>query len=93
MRCRRRVGIAGATLRNSRRGSPPSRWNIGSGWIGQSFVDIFEPSLMATEAVSMSGKWYTDEFKIESVKQVTEPGHSVADVAQRLGITTHSQYA
>ncbi|MEY8174910.1 IS3 family transposase [Burkholderia multivorans] len=41
----------------------------------------------------MSGKRYTDEFKIEAVKQVTERGHSVADVAQRLGITTHSLYA
>lgn len=40
----------------------------------------------------MSGKRYTDEFKIEAVKQVTERGHSVADVAQRLGITTHSLY-
>lgn len=41
----------------------------------------------------MSGKRYTDEFKIEAVKQVTERGHSVADVAQRLGITPHSLYA
>jgi len=48
---------------------------------------------MATEEVSMSGKRYTDEFKIEAVKQVTERGHSVADVAQRLSITTHSLYA
>jgi predicted DNA-binding transcriptional regulator YafY len=48
---------------------------------------------MATEAVGMSSKRYTDEFKIEAVKQVTERGHSVADVAQRLGITTHSLYA
>lgn len=41
----------------------------------------------------MSGKRYTDELKIEAVKQVTEHGRSVADVAQRLGITTHSLYA
>lgn len=41
----------------------------------------------------MSGKRYMDEFKIEAVKQVTERGHSVTDVAQRLGITTHSRYA
>lgn len=41
----------------------------------------------------MSGKRYTDEFKIEAVKQVTERGHAVSDVAQRLGITTHSLYA
>ncbi len=41
----------------------------------------------------MIGKRYTDEFKIEAVKQVIERGHSVVDVAQRLGITTHSPYA
>ncbi len=41
----------------------------------------------------MSGKRYSDEFKIEAVQQVTERGHSVAEVAQRLGITTHSLYA
>jgi transposase len=40
----------------------------------------------------MSGKRYTDEYKIEAVKQVTERGHSVKDVADRLGITTHSLY-
>jgi transposase len=32
-------------------------------------------------------------FKIEAVKQVVEYGHSVADVASRLGATTHSLYA
>ncbi len=40
-----------------------------------------------------SGKRYTDEFKIKAVKQVTERGYSVADVAERLGTTTHSLYA
>ena len=40
-----------------------------------------------------SGKRYTDEFKIEAVKQITERGYSVADVAERLGTTTHSLYA
>ena len=28
-----------------------------------------------------SGKLYTDEFKIEAVKQITERGYSVADIA------------
>lgn len=41
----------------------------------------------------MSSKRYPQEFKIEAVKQVTEKGHSVADVATRLGTTTHSLYA
>ncbi len=40
-----------------------------------------------------SGKRYTEEFKIEAIKQVTERGYSVADVAARLGTTTHSLYA
>ena len=41
----------------------------------------------------MSAKRYPDEFKIEAVKQVTDRGHSVADVAKRLDVTTHSLYA
>ena len=41
----------------------------------------------------MSGKRYGEEFKREAVKQVTERGYSVAEVAHRLGITTHSLYA
>jgi transposase len=45
---------------------------------------------MAIEEVYMSNKRYTDEFKIEAVKQVLERGHSVREVAQRLGITTNS---
>ncbi len=40
----------------------------------------------------MSGKRYTDEFKREAVRQVVDRGHSVADVAARLGITAHSLY-
>lgn len=41
----------------------------------------------------MSRKRYTDEFKIEAVRQVTDRGYSVAQVAERLGTTTHSLYA
>ena len=40
----------------------------------------------------MSSKRYTEEFKIEAVKQVTERGYSVREVAERLGVTTHSLY-
>ncbi|ABK48588.1 transposase IS3/IS911 family protein [Shewanella sp. ANA-3] len=43
--------------------------------------------------MSRNHKHYSEEFKIEAVKQVTIAGHSVADVAQRLGTTTHSLYA
>ena len=41
----------------------------------------------------MSSKRYTEEFKIEAVKQVTDRGHTVADVAARLGVSIHSLYA
>lgn len=41
----------------------------------------------------MSSKRYPEEFKLEAVRQVVDRGHSVAEVASRLGVTTHSLYA
>jgi transposase-like protein len=41
----------------------------------------------------MSNKRYTEEFKIEAVKQITERGYSVQEVSARLGVTTHSLYS
>ncbi len=41
----------------------------------------------------MSGKRFTEEFKKEAIKQITERGYSVAEVAERLGTTTHNLYA
>jgi len=38
----------------------------------------------------MKGIRYTDEFKSEAVKQITERGYDVADVAKRLGISVKS---
>lgn len=40
----------------------------------------------------MSSKRYPEEFKVEAVKQVTERGHSVADVSARIGVSQHSLY-
>ena len=40
----------------------------------------------------MKGIRYTDEFKSEAVKQITERGYDVADVAKRLGISVKSLY-
>lgn len=40
----------------------------------------------------MSAKRYTEEFRIEAVKQITDRGRPVAEVADRLGVTTHSLY-
>lgn len=38
----------------------------------------------------MSSKRYTEEFKIEAVKQVTQRGYSVAEVAKRSEARSHS---
>lgn len=40
----------------------------------------------------MSDKRYTEEFKVEAVKQITERGHSVSDVSKRLGVSGYSLY-
>ena len=40
----------------------------------------------------MKSKRYTDEFRAEAIKQVTERGYPVAEVAQRLGVSSHSLY-
>jgi len=35
---------------------------------------------------------FTDEFKEQAVKQVTEYGHKASEVASRLGVSTNSLY-
>lgn len=40
----------------------------------------------------MKGMRYPDEFKSEAIKQITERGYSVADVAKNLGVSTKSLY-
>ena len=41
----------------------------------------------------MAHTQFTEEFKVEAVKQITERGYSVAEVSERLGVSTHSLYA
>lgn len=41
----------------------------------------------------MSSPRFTEDFKIDAIKQITERGYSVSDVSQRLGVSTHSLYA
>jgi transposase len=36
---------------------------------------------------------FTEDFKIEAIKQIIERGYPVAEVSQRLGVSTHSLYA
>ena len=36
---------------------------------------------------------FTPEFKEEAVKQVTDRGYSVSDVAARIGVSAHSLYS
>lgn len=40
----------------------------------------------------MAGERYNEVFKIAAVKQVTENGYAISDVAKRLGITTKNLY-
>ncbi|MFT5099088.1 MAG: transposase [Patiriisocius sp.] len=40
----------------------------------------------------MSGKRYTEELRTASVKQLTEGGHPVGDIARRLGVTAKNLY-
>ena len=36
---------------------------------------------------------FTEEFKRDAVRQITERGYPVAEVSQRLGVSAHSLYA
>jgi transposase len=40
----------------------------------------------------MSTQRYTPEFKEEAVRQIVERGYSVAEVSERLGVSSHSLY-
>ena len=40
----------------------------------------------------MSGKRYSEEFKIEAVGQVMQRGYPVSEVSSRLGVTSKSLY-
>lgn len=40
----------------------------------------------------MSSQRFTPEFKEEAVRQVVERGYTVAEVAARVGVSTHSLY-
>lgn len=40
----------------------------------------------------MSSQRYTPEFKDEAVRQIVDRGYSVAEVAERLGVSAHSLY-
>ena len=40
----------------------------------------------------MSNQRYSPEFKDEAVRQILERGHSVAEVSEHLGVSSHSLY-
>lgn len=40
----------------------------------------------------MSKTNFTEEFKRDAVRQITERGYPVAEVSQRLGVSQHSLY-
>ena len=35
---------------------------------------------------------FTEDFRLDAIKQIIERRHSVADVSKRLGVSTHSLY-
>jgi len=41
----------------------------------------------------MSKVNFSDDFKRDAVRQITERGYPVSEVSQRLGVSTHSLYA
>ena len=47
---------------------------------------------MAVREAPTSSKRFPEGFKREAVRQVTDRGYSVSQVANRLGVTTHSLY-
>ncbi len=56
------------------------------------YVDTSTGYNVTIEERFMRGKRYTDEFKIEAVKQITERNYPIGQVAKRLGVTTKSLY-
>ncbi len=58
----------------------------------QFFVDISGPRRNGLMEISMSSKRYTDEFKVEAIRQVTGRGLKVAEAVERLGVTAPSLY-
>lgn len=47
---------------------------------------------MDDDAHDASGIRFTDEFKRDAVAQVVDRGYSIAEVSERLGISTKSLY-
>ena len=41
----------------------------------------------------MISKRFTEEFKLEAIKLITERQYSISEVSSRLGVTTNSLYA
>ena len=49
--------------------------------------------MVIKERRNMSGKRYPEEFKIAAIRQITEGGYAISEVATRLDVTTHSLYS
>lgn len=43
--------------------------------------------------IIMAAIRFTEEFRVEAIRQVTERNRSVAEVSAALGVSTHSLYA
>jgi hypothetical protein len=80
------MGVTGKQIikRNANRRGSSNIVDIVIG-IAPSLLDTFQPYKMAIGEVFMSNKRYTEEFKIEAVRQVIDRGYSVASVTCLMG--------
>jgi len=46
----------------------------------------------AGKKIAMSKSNFSEEFKRDAVRQITERGYPVTEVSQRLGVSRHSPY-
>ena len=61
---------------------------IDSLWIATKTLDTFQPKILGNKESEMGkGQRFTEEFRVEAVKQVTERGFAVKDVSKRLGVS------
>jgi transposase len=61
-------------------------------WTSPGLVDRFKGKNGSNIEESISNQKYTEEFKSEVIRQVTERGYKVRGVSERLGISSKSLY-
>ncbi|MBK3745439.1 transposase [Paraburkholderia aspalathi] len=57
-------------------------------WFGGPMTVITPLLSLTIQSTCVSN--FTDDFKLDLIKQITERSYSVADVSRRLGVSTHT---